>query len=74
MFPESALDTSFSSLNSVGVFAYAFRDSRKEDPIGCPALDVKLRFGRGELSLDLEGIPAAGLAVDYWLSGDLPQR
>ena len=63
----------FFIVNSGGVFAYAFRDSRKEDQIGCPALDVKLRFRGGKLSLDLEGTPAAGLAVDHWLSGDLPQ-
>lgn len=56
----------FFIVKSGGVFAYAFRDSWKEDPIGCPALDVKL-------SLDWEGTAACRPRLGLWLSGDLQQ-
>lgn len=56
----------FFIVKSMGVFAYAFRDSWKEDPIGCSALDVKL-------SLDWEGTAACRPRLGRWLSGDLQQ-
>lgn len=56
----------FFIVKSGGIFAYALRDSWKEDPIGCPALDIKL-------SLDWEGTAACRPRLGRWLSRDLQQ-